>query len=313
LKFPWSETNRGSKKIYVDYILHVGSPRGVAVDYSGNVFVTDRENNCVRKYNPLGELLTEWGRSEGNIGPYLFTQIDGIAVDVSSGRVYVADCNSTKLQVFYTSGEEVPNYVRPHWEHGYDIDPAYYHPQSHWNSYIPIAVDGQGNVYSTGIERTNLIDKYNPQGKLLYSLGSSGSGNCQFNNPVGIAVDSTDNVYVVDQNNYRIQKFNSSGEYQTKWGTKGYRNGQFQCPQGIAVDSSGNVYVTDWELERVQKFNSSGEFLTKWGNKGEESGQFIHPEGIAVDCFGNVYVADTGNRRVQKFNSKGNFEIPRDQ
>ncbi|MBI4378159.1 MAG: SBBP repeat-containing protein [Nitrospinae bacterium] len=40
-----------------------------------------------------------------------------------------------------------------------------------------------------------------------FKMGSSGTGDGQFNHPVGIAVDSSGNVYVADEYNHRIQKF----------------------------------------------------------------------------------------------------------
>ncbi|HOL09915.1 MAG TPA: SBBP repeat-containing protein, partial [Bacillota bacterium] len=68
-------------------------------------------------------------------------------------------------------------------------------------------------------------------------------------------MDSSDNIYVVDLNNHRIQKFNASGEFLTKWGSFGTGDGQFDFPYGVAVDSSGNVYVADTGNHRIQKFN----------------------------------------------------------
>ena len=137
--------------------------------------------------------------------------------------------------------------------------------------------------------------------------GSYGSGNGYFNQPNGVAIDSSDNVYVVDVDNSRIQKFDCMGNFITKWGSKGTGNGQFKMPTGIAVDSTGNVYVTDWNIQRIQKFDSNGNYLTQWGSSGSGNGQFNQPLGITTDSAGNVYVADSGNHRIQKFDSKGNF------
>jgi len=58
-------------------------------------------------------------------------------------------------------------------------------------------------------------------------------------------VDSSGNVYALDQDNNSIQKFNESGVFLTKWGSFGRGDGQLIYPTGIAVDDSGNVYVTD--------------------------------------------------------------------
>ncbi len=76
--------------------------------------------------------------------------------------------------------------------------------------------------------------------------GSQGSGDGEFTNPVGAAVDSSGNVYVADTGNHRIQKFDTSGGFVIKWGSQGAGDGEFSYPYGVAVDSSGNVYVADY-------------------------------------------------------------------
>ena len=94
--------------------------------------------------------------------------------------------------------------------------------------------------------------------------GSEGSGNGRFNDPYGVAVDGSGNVYVADYYNDRIQKFLSDGTYVTQWGSKGSSNGQFSSPYGVAVDGSGNVYVADTFNNRIQKFLSDGTYVTQW-------------------------------------------------
>ncbi|MBF0609110.1 MAG: hypothetical protein HQL61_16345 [Magnetococcales bacterium] len=126
-----------------------------------------------------------------------------------------------------------------------------------------------------------------------------------FNQPRGISVDGSGNVYVADTFNHRIQKFTSDGKFIDKWDNKGNGNGQFYYPEGVAVDGSGNVYVT--ENHRIQKFNAAGDFIVAWGSEGSGDGQFSYPAGVAVDGSGNVYIADAGNDRIQKFTSDGKF------
>ena len=129
--------------------------------------------------------------------------------------------------------------------------------------------------------------------------GSRGTGDGQFSAPQGVAVDSSNNVYVVDVNNDRVQKFNSNGNFITKWGSAGTGHGQFDVPEDVAVDLSNNVYVVD--TSKIQKFNSNGNFITIWGSRGTGDGQFDHARGIDVDTSNNVYVADSQNDRIQKF------------
>jgi hypothetical protein len=80
-------------------------------------------------------------------------------------------------------------------------------------------------------------------------VGNPGSHNGQFDKPVGITVDPSGNVYVVDLENHRVQEFSSSGTFITKWGTYGEGTGQFLYPYGVAADGSGNVSVSGHTLE----------------------------------------------------------------
>jgi DNA-binding beta-propeller fold protein YncE len=127
----------------------------------------------------------------------------------------------------------------------------------------------------------------------------------QANGPLFISVDKSDNIYVSDLYNCRIQKFDSQGNFLTKW------SHEFGYTHGIAVDPDDYVYVVDGS-HRVQKFDSQGNFILKWGNKG----QFDTASAIAADLNGYIDVIDnypskhnayTTNSRLQKFDSNGNF------
>ena len=145
--------------------------------------------------------------------------------------------------------------------------------------------------------------KFNAQGNPL-----DGNGNGEFNTPHGIVIDSSDNVYVADYANNRIQKFTSDGTFLIKFGdvdTNGNPadrsgDGELYFPFAVEVDTSGNVYVTDLN-SRIQKFTANGQFICKWGVKGANPGQFYEPKALAIKSNDTFYVADTGNNRIQVF------------
>ena len=137
-----------------------------------------------------------------------------------------------------------------------------------------------------------------------------GPADGSFSAPSRAATDSSNNVYVTDSGNSRVQKFSSTGTFLSKFGTLGIGNGQFLTgsASGVAIDSAGNVYVVDKLSNRVEKFNSAGTFVTAWGTLGTGNAHFNAPTGIAVDpSSGNVSVADTANKRIQEFTSGGGY------
>ena len=70
-------------------------------------------------------------------------------------------------------------------------------------------------------------------------------------------VTDSDEVYVVDLGNQRVQKFDKDGNFLAKWGSYGTQDGEFRNPYGVSVDNGGNVYVVDYFNDRVQVFAKS--------------------------------------------------------
>src|SRR3990172_3595739 len=259
-------------------------PVAVAMDSSGNIYVTDTFNHRIQKFDSSGTFITKWG-SYGS-GDGQFNSPHGIALD-TSGNVYVTDYQNNRVQKFDSSG----TFIKKWGSYG-SGDGQFHYPYG-------VAVDSSGNVYV--VDNSNhRIQKFDSNGNFITKWGSQGSEDGQFWGPHGIAVDSSENVYIVDNNNNRIQKFDSNGNFIIKWGLYGTGDGQFNSPVKVTVDSSGDVYVADGN-HRIQKFSSSGIFITKWGSNGTGDGQFNRPYGVVVDSSGNVYVVDSNNSRIQEF------------
>ena len=175
-----------------------------------------------------------------------------------------------------------------------------------------LAVDSTENLYVVDSGNHRVL-KFNKAGNQIIEWGNFGTKNGEFNfyedmgTVCGIAIDSQDNIFVVDKGNYRIQKFDSDGNFLTSWGSKGLADGQFIRPIYAASDAQGHVFVTDDRNPIVQKFDNHGKFLLKWGSLGDKDGQFKHATGIAADSEGSIYISDYENERVQKFDNDGLF------
>ena len=276
--------------------------------------------------------VTKWG--EYNYDP--FNSPSGVAVDKSSGSVYIADTGKNRIMKFDPDG-----IFTKEWGKTGTLDGELQSPSA-------LAVDSSGNVFvvDTG---NNRIQKFSSTGSFLmkwginplsYGIAVDPYGNVYvtdnysnktlrfsstwifigelsgiFSYPSGIAVDSSGNVYVANSGNNRTMKFDSDGVFLTQWGSSGSGNGQFNQPYGVAVDSSNNVYVTDCFNNRTQMFDSNGIYKKQWGYPNPNNiywwvdGQFFYPKGIGVDSSGNFYVADSVNNRIQKFNSTTSYFI----
>ena len=128
--------------------------------------------------------------------------------------------------------------------------------------------------------------------------------------PVKVAIDSSDNIYVVDNHNHRILKFSSNGSYITHWGQEGQGDGEFYYPYGISADSNF-IYVSDTDNHRIQKFDLNGNFTQTWGTEaipGEINNyRFSYPHGITVEPSGDIYVLDSDHHHVHEFTGDGQF------
>jgi len=82
-----------------------------------------------------------------------------------------------------------------------------------------------------------------------------------FHMPSDIALDSSNNIYVVDSGNHRIQKFGPDLTFIKTIGQRGEGPGEFNYPQSIDIDNTGNIYVTDIASRRIQILDNEGNEL----------------------------------------------------
>lgn len=145
------------------------------------------------------------------------------------------------------------------------------------------------------------IRAYDTDGKLLFSWGSHGSGEGQFNYPTHLAIGPQGEVLVTDALNFRIQSFDPDGKYLWQFGYQGDSSGTFAAPKGVAMDREQHVYVVDALFDTVQIFRKDGTFLLSFGNQGNGPGQFWLPSGVFINTKNHIFVADAYNHRIQEF------------
>jgi len=268
------------------------SPRGIAVDPSGNVYVTDASGDTrgqLQKFDANGSFIARVGQNNGTAQGFISAY--RVTTD-SSGNVYATDgaveSATNVVKKFNSSGV---------FQFGFGATVS---SGGQFQVAAGIAVDSSGNIYVAD-SIANVVRKFSSTGTSSGTIGSSGGGDGQFNAPVGLAIDSGDNLYVADSGNNRIQKFNSAGTFVTKWGTPGSGTGEFNGPHGVAVDNAGTVYVADTGNNRVQLFSNTGTFLEACGSAGSGDGQFQGPEDVAANAAGTFFYVVDQSSRVQKF------------
>lgn len=167
-------------------------PMGLAFGSDGNLYVT---NVAVGKHNVAvfdkdGNLKLEFGAQGTEPGQFWFP--NGIAVD-SRGRMYVADGNNGRVQVFDESGNLLSSIPR-----GYG--PA--------DLGMPrgVAIDGENRLFvvdTTGHD-VKVFDVSGDKLRALSGFGAYGIGDGQFRFPNGVAVDSHSKVYITDREGGRL-------------------------------------------------------------------------------------------------------------
>ncbi len=151
------------------------------------------------------------------------------------------------------------------------------------------------------------VTNYNGDLDNLQDYGTLGSGNGQFNNPCGVAVDGSSRIYAVDNGNSRIQILSSSGGFLVAFGSPGTGNGQFQDPQGIAVTPDYKIYVCDRGNRRVQTLQ-----YTLASNTVQYVGLLTgrtlrRPTGVARARDGRLFVTDSELNTVEEFSALGQW------
>lgn len=302
-------------------------PSGLVVDSSGNILVADTNNHVIRQITPgnavttVAGLADNAGSADGTGAIARFNGPQGIAV-AADGTFYLADSGSHTLRaVSPAAAVTTPAGLAGSAGSGDGTGAA-----ARLNSPFGVAVDSAGNILvaDTANHTIRKITSTGVVTTLAGMAGVTGSADgtgaaARFNSPRGIAVDSSDNLYVADHGNYTVRKITSGGVVTTLAGTAGapitVGNGdgtgsgaRFAGPGGVATDSAGNVYVSDINGSNIRKITPDGvvtTFAGAFASPGSADGtgtsaQFRAPAGIAVDASDNLYVADTFNCTIRK-------------
>ena len=202
-------------------------------------------------------------------------------------------------------------------------NPTYGYGQLQFYQPNSVAIDLSGN-YVIADTFNNRIQVVSPSGQFIRFIGSLGldtngnanygSGNCQFYQPYGIAVDLSGNYVIADTYNYRIQVISPLGVFIRQFGSYATGgNGYFNQPYGIAVDLSGNYVIADSGNNLIQVISPLGIFqrqFTSYTNPSQPNSPIINfnnPTAVAIDLSGNYVVSNANSNSIVVISPSGNF------
>ena len=316
----------------------LNGPQGVAVDAAGNIYIADTGNNRVRLVDPHGIITTfagSGGTSPGGPGTFndggpavngLLHLPQGVAVD-KSGNVYIADTGDNRICKVTPDGN-INNFAGDSLGSFFGDTGNAFSAELHGPS--DVAVDSSGNVYIADtanaairkVTTDGLINSIAGNGTIGFSGDGAAATTAGLLAPMSVAVDSSGNVFMVENGDHRIRQIDTKGNISTiaGTGTAGFAGdgsqavqAQFNSPTGIAIDSSGALYIADASNLRIRKIaggnisSVAGNGILSYSGDGGAAlaAQLNSPLGVAVDSSGNIYLSDTGNNVVRKISPDG--------
>jgi len=264
---------------------YVSQPSDVAVDSNGNIYALQVSNKKIKVFDSSGDFLR-------NIGTCSSTYPTNL--DIYNDTIYVLDYYNASVKVLTPTGnctkqkstggywsawsiavsnnhifvggftQRYQSYIRILDRNSLN-QVAYHFNYPTYYSMSGIDVNSDGTKFATASNYGSKVCLHTLSGTSLGSCttvgtGSWGGGNGDIRYPVDVAFDSSDNIFVTDSGNRRLQKFNSSGSYVAKYGSLNY-NAPFRFTWGVGVSSDNKVYVADQQNNDIYEFNNA---LTSW-------------------------------------------------
>lgn len=308
-------------------------PIRIAFDQAGILYLTDSDNNAVRKVTPDGSIFTIAGNGSpgfgGDGGPSTQALLNfpiGVAVD-TSGNIYICDNANARIRKI-NAATGVITTIAGNGQNGFSGDggPAI---DASLNSPQTIDVDPAGNVYIADFGNHRIRKVTVADGKIATVAGTGVLGytgddgpatNAQLNSPNNVTVDAQGNLVICDAGNSRIRLVSAAdGKIVTIVGngTRGFGGdggpavaALISTPVGAVLDRQGNLYFSDRGNHRLRRVDAATKTISTIAGTGEIgfngdglaalASQLNFPTGLAFNPAGILHVADRENRRVRK-------------
>ena len=323
-------TGAGGPALYA----HFGQPSGVAIDKTGNIYLSDTANNVVWLISTTGTASVYAGNGYlgrlGDGGPATSAELNypyGIALD-SAGNLYIADTDNDVIREV-NAATGIISTVAGTGGPGSGTSIGDGGPATSANLMTPLAValDSADNLYIADYNhfairevsaKTGIITTVAGNGTYTFSGDGGLATSAGIQSPSSLAVDKNGNIYFTSFLS-RVRKvtaatgiittFAGAGDIFGNTGDGGPATSAQIDVESIGLDAAGNVYLSSWPAE-IRKVDASTGIITKvagigfygfYGDGGAAlAAELRGPIGIAFSPTGDLYFADSYNYRVRK-------------
>jgi uncharacterized protein (TIGR03437 family) len=312
-------------------IASLSYPRALAIDSSGNLYISDVGNQRIRQVSRTGIVSTVAGNGiagySGDGGLAVNASLSaetGLALD-PSGNLYIADAHNMRVRMVTPNG--IISTVAGTGVQGFSGDGG---PATSATLNVPASVMfSNGNLYIADSSNQR-IRKVSSNGTITTVAGSGGPGgfsgdggpatSAALNFPLGMAMDGLGNLYFADGGNNCVRRIAPNGVITTVAGNGNGTGGFFgdqgpatsatlNIPEDVAIDVANNLLIADSANNRIRKVVvSSGVISTVAGITGNgfsgdggpaTQAELNFPWGVTTDATGDVYIGDRVNNRVR--------------